>query len=1535
MSGAHRRPSVRRSIARKLVPTGIAVATGASFLIFADTASAASTWSVKVGGSTAGTCGATAATACDTVSRVIAKPAFAAGDTINVAAGTYTDRPLFQTKGAILLGAGAATTIFSGTNGQYALGTTLPATQTLSLNDMTFTLGNPTSGFGGGLAVGGGQIVTNNVNLTNNKAAAGAGAYVSQGASLTMTGGSITGNVATAPAAATNPISGAGGAVYVAGRIGTTTAAGKLSLTNVTVNNNSAVGSVQAATGNGGAIFNAGTAVITSSTFSANQAVASTNSNPRRGQGGAIFNGANDTDDLPSLTISGSTITGGLASGSFNATSGGAVANAESFGGLAGAVLTADNLTLTGNAAVLGGGLYNGGTANVTGGAIQNSTAVSGAGVYQSPIVIPAANRPTATFNGTSFVSNVANGSTLANFGNGGAIFNQATLSVTNATFTGNQAVASSTASTVSGWGGAIYNGPYAANDLPTLTIAKSRVNGGSVASNAVIGGAVANVGNVFGFAGATGGKLTTSDVVFSKNSAQAAGAIYTGGTTTITGGSVDQNKATNASAGFGGGLYAAKIPATGANPDVAIDGAAVTGNTATVLGGGIAIANGINLELRNSASVSGNSSAVSAGGIYSSGALTVRDSAVSNNTAAFQGGGIYSGPATATDTPSLTLVNAAVDNNTVPNAGGGIVTLLGATLTATGGEVNGNSALAGGGLYVADNAPASFNGTDFVDNTATASGGGGISNSGTLTLTHALLDNNHAVHTSGNIGLGGAIFSGSNSDHVTTKLTVAASTISHNDAWAGAALVTYSPGSGSTNVTSIDRSTIAGNTNGTNVGSIEQFHPLSVTNSTITDNSAASGASAALYLAAPSTVSVAGNILSNNTGGSCTGHPVDGGYNLSDPDDTSCGFSAANHDVAAAPQLGALSDNGGATPTRLPGAASPALDRIPAGTSTTISNAVTGSAVTLCAGGSLDQRDVARPQGAKCDIGSVEAAQVAPVISGPSSVDYSISNMGTAVTFTTTGTPQATLSETGALPAGVTFTDNGDGTATVSGTPTTGPGGHYVITVQATNEAGSDTSAFDLVLHEAPVLGGPAGATYTVGTAGIPQIFTMTTGFPVATLSTTSDLPAGVTFTDNGDGTATIAGTPATGTGGVYTIGIKGSNGTPPDGSLTFVLTVNEQPTVAGPSAATFTVGTAGSSSAFTTTGYPAATLSATGLPAGLSIVSTGSGTAKISGTPGNGTGGEYDVTVTVTNGVGDDASTTVHLVVKEAPELTGPATARFVSGTASTVGFSSDGYPQANLTRTGALPSGVSFVDNGNGTATLAGTAASGSEGSYDITITASNGIDPDAVIHLVLTVVPPVAIATTSLPAAQIGTAYSAHIGATGGQPAYHFSLVAGALPAGLALADDGTVTGTPTGPTGTTTFTVKVVDSASPAQSDTKAVTITVTKGVSALAVQPVLLSTDLNLLGISLTVGVVSATLTGGTLNQPIAGQTVVFKAGAATVCTGQTDAHGVVDCRMSLTSTLTTILNGGVTAAYAGNALWLPSNGLAGLIGLG
>src|SRR6202021_2056351 len=65
--------------------------------------------------------------------------------------------------------------------------------------------------------------------------------------------------------------------------------------------------------------------------------------------------------------------------------------------------------------------------------------------------------------------------------------------------------------------------------------------------------------------------------------------------------------------------------------------------------------------------------------------------------------------------------------------------------------------------------------------------------------------------------------------------------------------------------------------------------------------------------------------------------------------------------------------------------------------------------------------------------------------------------------------------------------------------------------------------------------------------------------------------------------------------------------------------------------------------------------------------------------------------------------------------------------------------GLPMASISMTGALPSGVSFRDNGNGTATLAGTPAAGTHGVYATNITAQNGVLPNGVQRFTLTVSP----------------------------------------------------------------------------------------------------------------------------------------------------------------------------------------------------
>ena len=134
-----------------------------------------------------------------------------------------------------------------------------------------------------------------------------------------------------------------------------------------------------------------------------------------------------------------------------------------------------------------------------------------------------------------------------------------------------------------------------------------------------------------------------------------------------------------------------------------------------------------------------------------------------------------------------------------------------------------------------------------------------------------------------------------------------------------------------------------------------------------------------------------------------------------------------------------------------------------------------------------------------------------------------------------------------------------------------------------------------------------------------------------------TGSLPAGLSFTDNSNGTGAISGTPNAGTGGVYTITISAKNslGT---SSQTFTLTVRQPPVITSASSAKATHGQAFSFKV-TATGYPTPTLTRSGTVAGLTWTNNGNGTATLSGTPR--TAGTYTLTITATNNTGTATQT------------------------------------------------------------------------------------------------------------------------------------------------------------------------------------------------------------------------------------------------------------------------------------------------------
>lgn len=326
-----------------------------------------------------------------------------------------------------------------------------------------------------------------------------------------------------------------------------------------------------------------------------------------------------------------------------------------------------------------------------------------------------------------------------------------------------------------------------------------------------------------------------------------------------------------------------------------------------------------------------------------------------------------------------------------------------------------------------------------------------------------------------------------------------------------------------------------------------------------------------------------------------------------------------------------------------------------------------------------------------------------------------------------TLGFPKPTFTFTGALPAGISF--NGT-TGTLSGTPTVA--GVFPLTITARNALGAAAKAFTLTVYRTPAIVSANNIAFKVGALG--SFTVAASGFPRPTFIRSGALPAGVSFNTT---TGVLTGVPLAGTAGVYPITITARNGVNPDAVQNFTLTVNQSPSFTSAAGATFVVGTAGS---FTVTakGSPKPTLSMTGvLPAGVTFDPS---TGILSGTPAAGKQGIYRVTFTAKNVANPVAVQSFTLTVHSAPTFASADNVTFKVGVAGTFRVVVTGFPAPTLTFTGTLPRGVTFNAT---TRTFSGTPAAGTAGTYTITFTAKNGINPQATQTFTLNVVLPTAI------------------------------------------------------------------------------------------------------------------------------------------------------------------------------------------------
>jgi YVTN family beta-propeller protein len=145
------------------------------------------------------------------------------------------------------------------------------------------------------------------------------------------------------------------------------------------------------------------------------------------------------------------------------------------------------------------------------------------------------------------------------------------------------------------------------------------------------------------------------------------------------------------------------------------------------------------------------------------------------------------------------------------------------------------------------------------------------------------------------------------------------------------------------------------------------------------------------------------------------------------------------------------------------------------------------------------------------------------------------------AFTVTASGSPAPRITWTGRLPTGVRLTDNGDGSATISGTPPKAAAGRYPLTLTASNANGTATQAFTLTITRPPAITKIPTIRATQGTHLSRTV--RATGYPPPALAESGPLPTGLSFTDEGNGTAVIAGTPAAGSAGRYRVTLTATN--------------------------------------------------------------------------------------------------------------------------------------------------------------------------------------------------------------------------------------------------------------------------------------------------------------------------------------------------------------------------------------------------------